>query len=114
MLALLYLALAFYLGDQVSRRFFRYLSVAHRCAAAILVGLLISTWFTYAAAWLFQRAARPLLWGDFCFFAGALGTIWWIRRRSPRFAEFIQPRTPGRPLWDWLFLGAYLVLASWL
>src|SRR4051812_24325400 len=100
MLALLYLAFAFYLGDQVSRRFFRYLSIAHRCAAAIVVGLLISSWFTYATAWLFQHLARPVLWGDLCFFAVALATIWWLRRRSPRFAQYIEPRVPGGLLWD--------------
>ena len=58
MLALLYLVLAIYLGDQVSRRFFRFVTVAQRCATAVLAGLLLSTWFTYVASWVFGRT-RP-------------------------------------------------------
>ncbi|HYJ04059.1 MAG TPA: NHL repeat-containing protein [Chthoniobacterales bacterium] len=118
MLALIYLGLAFYLGDQFCRRFFRFVSVAHRCAAAVLVGLLFSSWFTYVLGWLFARSKRPLFWADLCFFAVALGAIWIFRRRSRRrwgpYGEFIQPKPPGRALWDWVTLGAYLVLASWL
>ena len=118
MLALLYLGLAFYLGDQFCRRFLRFVSVAHRCAAAILVGLLFSSWFTYVLAWLFARNAKPLFWADLCFFAVAIATTWILRRRSKHrwgpYGEFIHPRPPGRALWDWVVLGCYLVLASWL
>ncbi|HVF71892.1 MAG TPA: 6-bladed beta-propeller [Chthoniobacterales bacterium] len=113
MLALLYLALAFYLGDQVCRRFLRFLSVAHRCAAAILVGLLLSSWFTYLCSWLFQRTARPILWGDLCYLGAAIISIWAMRRHW-RPVRFIRPRAPGTPLWDWVFLAAYIVLVSWL
>lgn len=118
MLALVYLGLAFYLGDQFCRRFFRYVSVAHRCAAAVLVGLLFSSWFTYVLGWLFARSKRPLFWADLCFFVVAIGAIWLLRRRARRcwgpYGEFIQPRPPGRALWDWVTLGAYLILASWM
>src|SRR5688572_5982963 len=118
MLALLYLGLAFYLGDQFCRRFFRFVSVAHRCAAAILVGLLFSSWFTYLLGWLFARSAKPLFWADLCFFLVAIGAIWILRRRSRHrwgpYGEFIYPRPPGRALWDWIVLGCYLVLATWL
>ena len=118
MLALLYLGLAIYLGDQFCRRFFRFVSVAHRCAAAILVGLLFSSWFTYVLGWLFARTAKPLLWANLSFFVVALGTTWILRRRSRHrwgpFGEFVQPRPPGRALWDWVVLGCYLALASWL
>src|ERR1700674_485889 len=98
-LALLYLGLAIYLGDQVCRRFFRFVSVAQRCATAVLVGLLLSTWFTYVAAWLFGRTKSPLLWADLCFLAVASGSIWLVRRQvrrgKVRQAQFIQPRVPG-------------------
>ena len=47
MLALIYFALVACVGDFLCRRFYQFESVAHRCAAAILVGLLVSTWFTY-------------------------------------------------------------------
>jgi DNA-binding beta-propeller fold protein YncE len=118
MLALLYLGFAIYLGDLVSRRFLRFVTVAQRCATAVIVGLLLSSWFTYLAAWVFRAAQRPMLWGDLCFFTVALGTITIFRRRRRRGlngeAQFIRPRTPGSALWDWIIILAFLVLASWL
>jgi DNA-binding beta-propeller fold protein YncE len=113
MLALLYLALAIYLGDQLSRRFFRFVTVAQRCATAVLVGLLLSTWFTYVASWVFRRTQRPLLWGDLCFFALAVVSIWLLRRRNC-VGKFIRPRTPGSPLWDWMTILAFLGFACWM
>ena len=118
MLALVYLGLAFYLGDQFCRRFFRYVSIAHRCAAAVLVGLLFSSWFTYVAGWLSARATKPLLWANLCFFIVALGAIWILRRRARHrwgpYGEFIRPQPPGSAFWDWVTLGAYLTLATWM
>lgn len=118
MLALLYLGLAIYLGDQFCRRFFRFVSVAHRGAAAVLVGLLFSSWFTYVLGWLFARATRPLFWADLCFFVVAIGAIWILKRRSRRwrgpYGEFIQPRPPGKVAWDWVILVGYIALASWM
>src|SRR3977135_3255063 len=113
MLALLYLALGIYLGDQFSRRFFRFVTVAQRCATAVLVGLLLSTWFTYLASWVFRRTHLPLLWGDLCFFALALISIWLLRRRE-RVGKFIRPRTPGSPFWDWITILAFLAFACWM
>jgi sugar lactone lactonase YvrE len=118
MLALIYLGLAIYLGDQFCRRFFRFVSIAHRCAAAVLVGLLFSSWFTYVLGWLFARSIRPLFWADLCFFALAIGSIWLLRRRSRRrwgpYGEFIHPRPPGSAGWDWVMLAGFLILASWM
>ena len=114
MLALLYLILAIYLGDQLCRRSFRFISVAQRCASAVIVGVLVSSWFTYLASWVFRRAARPLLWGDLCFFILAIGVIWMIRRRPSRSARYIKPRVPGSALWDWAVLLGFIVVASWL
>src|SRR5712671_4909039 len=113
MLALLYLGLAIYLGDQACRRRFRFVSVAQRCATAVLVGLLLSSWFTYLAAWLFRRATRPLLWADLSFLAAAIGVIWIVRRRTrrgrARQAQFIRPRVPGSAWWDWVTLAGFVV-----
>ncbi|HSP45751.1 MAG TPA: hypothetical protein VLO30_07140, partial [Chthoniobacterales bacterium] len=118
MLALLYLGLAIYLGDRLCRRFFRFVSVAHRCASAVLVGLLVSSWFTYLVAWIFGRTQRPLLWADLCFLAVAAAAIRSVRRRARRGIycdpKFIHPRVPGSALWDWITLLAFLVLASWM
>jgi DNA-binding beta-propeller fold protein YncE len=118
MLAIIYLALVLYLGDQISRRVFRFLSVAQRCATAVLVGLVLSTWFTYLTSWLFRATTRPLLWGDCCFFATAAAIIWIIRRRARRGimaeAEFMPPRVPGSVFWDWMTILAFLGVASWM
>src|SRR3954469_18377187 len=113
MLALLYLGLAIYLGDQICRRLFRFLTVAQRCATAVLVGLLLSSWFTYIAAWAFRRTRSPLVWGDLCFLAVAVGAIWLFRRRN-RAGKFIRPRVPGSALWDWVTIAIFIVVASWM
>lgn len=114
MLALLYLILAIYLGDRLGRRFFRYVSVAQRCATAVLAGLLVSTWFTYIVAWCFRRAKSPLLWADLCFFAVALGWIWLMRHRPGKPAQFSPARAPGSVLWDWATLVVFFVIACWM
>src|SRR6266513_2564057 len=118
MLALIYLGLAVSLGDRLCRRFYRFVSFPHRCAAAILVGLLVSSWFTYLAALAFARASKPLLWADLLFFAVAAAAISLLNRRSScgsnPDAAFIQPRAPGSGTWDWITLGLYGVLVSWM
>src|ERR1041385_1010032 len=118
MLALLYLGLAIYLGDQISRRVFRYVTVAQRCATAVLVGLLLSSWFTYLVSWLFRATTRPLFWGDLFFFATAAIVIWRSRRRARRGlvaeADFISPRVPGSAFWDWMTIAGFLALATWM
>lgn len=118
MLALLYFILAIYLGDQLCRRFLRYVSVAHRWAAAVLVGLLVSTWITYTTAWLFRHTSRPLLFGDLCFFVIALSCIGLLRRHDRKAigneARFIEPRVPGSSFWDWVTILAFLSFVSWM
>jgi sugar lactone lactonase YvrE len=118
MLALFYLGLALYLGDQVSRRVFRFLTAGQRYATAVLVGLLLSSWFTYSVSWLFRATTRPLFWGDLCFFGIAAVVIWRNRRRARRGlvveADFISPRVPGSAFWDWMTIAAFLVFATWM
>src|SRR5262249_47317396 len=77
MMALIYLILAGCLGDSCCRRFYQLESVAHRCAAAILAGLLISSWFTYLAGLAFFWASRPLLWANLLFFVAAIAMLSW-------------------------------------
>src|SRR6266550_718879 len=126
MLALIYLGLAFAVGDFLCRRFYRFASVAHRCAAAILSGLLISSWFTYLAGLLFTRARQPLLWGNLLFGIAAIAMLSWNRWKHKviKRAQDASPNTfvPGRYLprptgssvADWLLIAGYVVLVSWM
>jgi hypothetical protein len=72
MMALIYLILAACVGDFFCRRFYQFESVAHRCAAAILTGLLISSWFTYLTGLAFFWTSRPLVWANLLFFVAAI------------------------------------------
>src|SRR5438094_1389809 len=126
MLALIYLALAIYLGDFLCRRFYRFISVAHRLAAAVLVGLLVSSWFTYLAGLLFTRAQQPLLWGNLLFFLATIAVLWWSRRKlklinyaqSDTHSAFVPggylQRPAGSSVADWLLIAGYVVLVSWM
>jgi DNA-binding beta-propeller fold protein YncE len=110
MLALIYLGLAIALGDLLCRRFYRFVSVAHRWAAAILVGVSLSTWFTYLAGLAFAHTAEPLLSADLLFFAVAPGAIFRLSRKAPK-VHMIAPRPPGSSTWDWITLGALFAAA---
>lgn len=71
------------LGDLVCRRFFSFLSVPHRLAAAFLYGFVISSCFTYLFALAFFWTSLPLLYSNILFFAIAVGLILLLRRSSP-------------------------------
>src|SRR6266480_1494606 len=126
MLALIYFALAICVGDFLCRRFYRFVSVAHRCAAALLVGLLISTWFTYLAGLAFAWTARPLLWANLLFFLAVLALLTWPKwehrivkaapdaAHSSETAETYVPRPNGSGIADWLVIAGYVVLVSWM
>src|SRR3954447_26409143 len=105
MLALIYLGNAIALGDLVCRRFYRFTSISHRWAAAILVGILLSTWFTYLAGLAFAHTAEPLLFADLLVFVAAPGAIFWLSRKAPKVSR-VAPRAPGSSRWDWVTLGA--------
>ena len=94
MLALIYLGLAIALGNLLCRRFYRFVSVPHRWAAAVLVGTLLSTWLTYLAGLAFARTAEPLLFADLLFFVVVPGAIFWLSRKAPRVGT-IAARAPG-------------------
>jgi hypothetical protein len=110
MLALIYLALAIALGDTLCRRFYRFVSVPHRWAGAVLVGILLSTWFTYLAWLAFAHTAEPLLSADLLFFIVAAGAFFWLSRKAPK-VDMIAPRAPGSSRWDWITLAAVFAAA---
>jgi len=126
MLALIYFALAICVGDFLCRRFYQFASVAHRCAAAVLVGLLVSSWFTYLAGLAFAWTARPLLWANLLFFMAVLALLSWPKWKhrivkaapdaahSSETAETYVPRPNGSGIADWLVIAGYVVLVSWM
>jgi hypothetical protein len=83
MLALVYLALAIALGDLICRRFYRFVSVPHRWAAAVLVGMLLSTWFTYLAGLAFAHTLNRYYLQTSCF-------SWLCPAQSCGFLEKLQ------------------------
>jgi DNA-binding beta-propeller fold protein YncE len=125
MLALIYFGLAICVGDFFCRRFYQFVSVAHRCAAAILVGLLVSSWFTYLIGLGFAWASRPLLWSNLLFFVTAVAVLLWPRWKSKiksaetgadlqHRSDLYLPRSPGSSIADWLLIAGYVVLVSWM
>jgi DNA-binding beta-propeller fold protein YncE len=125
MLALIYFALAVCVGDFLCRRFYQFESVAHRCAAAILVGLLVSSWFTYLAGLAFFWASRPLVWANLLFLIAAIAVLSWPRWKGrivksgsikvhENRSDVYLPRPKGSSIADWLLIGGYIVLVSWM
>ena len=121
MLALIYLALAICLGDFLCRRFYEFTSFAHRCAAAVLVGLVVSSWFTYLAGLLFTRTHQPLLWSNLLFFLSTVGILTWSARKQKtkapaqeRTGGLYLPRPRGSSIADWVLITAFVGLVSWM
>src|SRR5438094_7465734 len=126
MLALIYFGLAVCVGDWLCRRFYRFASVAHRCAAAILVGLLVSSWFTYLVGLSFWWTSRPLLWSNLLFFVAAVAVLTWPKWKSKlvkpndawtnvrRSTDLYLPRPKGSGIADWLLIAGYVALVSWM
>ena len=125
MLALIYFALAVSVGDFFCRRFYQFESVAHRCAAAILAGLLVSSWFTYLAGLAFFWTAQPLLWANLLFAMAAVALLSWsnwkgrVVKSAPgetyqkRWNSYLQ-RPSGSSIADWLLIAGYVALVSWM
>lgn len=125
MLALIYFALAVLVGDFICRRFYQFESAAHRCAAAILVGLVVSSWFTYLAGLAFFWTPQPLLWANLLFFAAAVALLSWPKWKGRILkstsgeayltrSNLYLTRPEGSSIADWLLIAGYVVLVSWM
>ena len=95
MLAMFYLGLAIAVGDLLCRRFYRFVSTPHRWAAAILVGILLSTGFTYLAWLVFAHTAEPLLFANL-FFVLAPATIFRLSRNATKLSSLRHERRDCR------------------
>src|ERR1043165_6838971 len=114
MLAIVYLAAATTIGDQICSRLFRFISLQHRLAAGFLVGLLLSTWITFVAAVVVHGAGQPLIVATLIC-AVVLAVVILVSRRWPiKSVADYAVRPPGRDLWDYIWLGVCLVFACWL
>lgn len=136
MLALVYLFAMFLLGDAICRRFFSYISLAHRIAVGFLAGLLFSTVFTYLAALVFSGTAEPLIWANVLFGIAATITIILLRGKNngdepgdkifaflrsrfskeagdaaTAFRSDADRRPAGSAYWDWIVIAVCLVIA---
>jgi hypothetical protein len=114
MLAIVYLAAATYFGDLICRRFFRFNSIQHRIASGFLVGNLISSWITFLVAVLFHRTNQPLLAANLTFVVVLALVVFASRRWPTKTTGDHSARPPGREYWDYVWLGACLVVACWL
>src|ERR1044071_3189415 len=125
MVALIYFALAACVGDFLCRRFYQFQSVAHRCAAAILVGVMISSWFTYLAGLAFFWTSQPLVWANLLFCLAAIAVLSWPKWKDRivkgasskghlKRSNLYLPRAAGSGIADWLIIIAYVVLVSWM
>lgn len=71
MLALIYLALAIYIGDFLCRRSYWFVSIGHRSTAAVITGLLISSWFTYPSRAAFRSCKAATVLGQCAVLCGS-------------------------------------------
>src|SRR4051812_37562129 len=116
MLAFVYLFVMFLLGDSICRRFYPFLSAAHRLAGAFLAGLVLSSWWTYLSALLFSSTSSPMLWGNIVFFITAIAAIVWLRKvplKEESLRNFDRSTTEFRG-WDWVIVRIFLIFASWM
>src|SRR5262245_4891824 len=120
MLALIYLALAVCLGDALCRRYYRFVSVPHRLATAVLVGLLVSSWFTYLGGLAFMHTSVPLVWGNLLFFVASTAALFWLSAKDKskasqeRLIGGYVPRVKGSNWGDWVLIAGYVILVSWM
>jgi len=125
MLALIYFLLAACVGDFLCRRFYQFESVAHRYAAAILVGVMVSSWFTYPAGLAFFWTSQPLVWANLLFCLAAVALLSWPKWKGGivkstsgeaylKRSNLYLPRPRGSGIADWLLITAYVILVSWM
>lgn len=112
MFAILYLMIMLALGDLISRRFYRFVSWPHRFATSFLVGLIISSTFTYLGALIYARTVRPLFWANVLYFMFAGTLIYWLNWRAP--VRDSRVKLSSFTKWDWLFFGVFFLFACWL
>ena len=102
-LALFYLGLAIAVGDLLCRRFYRFVSTAHRWQQ-FTVGVLLGTLVHVpGCAGFAAYGRRSLLRADLLFFVVAAGAIFCLSREA-RKVEITTPHVTGSSRYDWITL----------
>ena len=103
-------------GDAIGRRFYPFLSIAHRWASAFLVGLLLSTWYTYFAGLLFSSSPTPMFWANVVFFVSSIAFLYFMNRRPPRSWPGLSLDTGETAFQkiDWALAGIFAIFAVWM
>ncbi len=116
MIAIIYLAIVFIVGDLIVRLFFPVVSLAHRVASAFVVGIVLSTWATYLSALTFSQTSNPMLWGNLLFFVLATGSLIYWKDQLPSVDELRSTfkGITSSDKWDLIVIGLFAVFATWL
>ena len=117
MVALLYLAVAVLAGDALGRRWFRYETLAHRWATAILIALPTASWLSYLVALPLGDVGDRLLVADLIAGAILLAVVvwsWWRDRRAPADEESGRAQWAGFDRWDAVTIVAITLLVGWM
>jgi hypothetical protein len=83
MIALGYIAILWFFGDALVRRWFRFVSVPHRIATGFLVGLLTGTWITYLTALVASGTSDPMAIGVLTSSFGMIVAGIWLWQNPP-------------------------------
>ena len=127
MVALLYIVVAVLAGDALGRRWFRYETLAHRWATAVLIALPAASWLSYLIALPLDGVGDRLLVADLIAGAILLAVVVWSwlldrRAEAPASADSeaaAEPR-PRRSLaslvdrWDVVTIAAITLLVGWM
>jgi hypothetical protein len=121
MIALLYIVIAVLAGDALGRRWFRYETVAHRWATAVLIALPTASWLSYLLALPLDGVGNRLLIADLI--AGTIllaFVVWsWLRDRRAGLSPDADAEAPPRfgrlvDRWDAVTIVAITVLVGWM
>lgn len=117
MIAILYLVFVFVIGDRLASRYLHFVSVPHRVAGGFLIGIVVSTWFTYLSAFLLSRTSSPLFWSNILFFLGSIGfLIYWKDIILPSIGNLREIKDALRRIekWDVVLIAVFAAIAIWI
>lgn len=103
MIALAYIAIVWFFGDALARRWFRFVSLPHRIATGFLVGLLTGTWISYLTALVASGTSDPMAIGGLTSSIGIIVAGIWLWRNPPRVVVTPWQRLRSDPV-EWFLV----------